>query len=286
MDFLRRTPAFLAFLSFFFAPVSFAGIPTLSFQDLSDQDITPQGKSALSLNQENWRHAETPHFVYHFTDEKQAETIYLHAEVQYQWIKDMFGVEKDTWKKKGHIFIFEDKQVWEKFNTRGGEKFLGFAGFTDGWELFMQRAPYWLSPQRTLAHEITHIILFRFLDGPIPLCLNEGFAEFMATKAVAVQAGGNEYNIRTLQLIPKDEYISLRELTQARSYPSNIQAFYQESELLARFLILNYGSKNFYSVLKRASQGEDFEKVLDGVYDVDLPELEEKFKTYAIQPSA
>ena len=272
----------MVFSLFFSVQASLAEIPILSFENLSDKDITPQGKSALSLNRENWRHAETPHFVYHFTDAKQAETVYLHAEVQYQWIKVLFGVEKDGWAKKGHIFVFEDEETWKKFNTRGGEKFLGFAAFTDGWELFMHRAPYWLSPQKTLAHEITHIIVFRFLDGPIPLFLNEGFAEFMATKAVAVQAGGNEYSIRTLQLVPKDDYISLKELSDARSYPPNIQIFYRESELLVRFLILNHGSKNFYSVLKKVSQGEDFQKVLDAVYGFSLSELEEKFQAYAI----
>jgi len=80
--------------------------------------MSPEGKSALSLNEGLWKHAETAHFVYHFTDEKDARTVYLHAEAYYEWIKNFLGVEQDPWKKKSHIFVFSDKADWQKFNQR------------------------------------------------------------------------------------------------------------------------------------------------------------------------
>ena len=285
MDVLKKIPVLTAGF-ILYAALASAEIPEISFSQLSDRDLTVQGKTALSLNPESWKHTETPHFVYHFTDANQAETIYLHAEIQYEWIKEMFSVQSDPWKKKSHIFVFETEEAWKKFNTHDGERFLEFAGFTDGRDLYMHRAPHWLSPQRTLAHEITHIILFRFLGGSVPLAFNEGFAEFMATKAVAVQAGGNEYNIRILQLIPRDKYIPLKTLTGTKAYPEDMQTFYNESELFVRYLILNHGSQNFYAVLKAVSQGQEAEKALKTVYGFGFSELEEKFKTYAIKASS
>jgi len=281
----RFLAALLFLVLFFCSPfAAWAEIKIIPWEELSDRDISPQGKAALSLNREGWKHAETEHFVYHFTDVKNAETVYLHAEIYYQWIKKMFGIEKDEWSKKGQLFIFEDPKIWEGFNHENGEPLFAAEAFTTGWELFIYRAPFWLSPQKTLAHEITHIVLFRFLDGPIPIFLNEGFAEFVAFKAIAVQAGGDEYRLRVLQLVPADRYIPLEKLICMRSYPTDeIDIFYRESELLVRFLIKQNGSDGFYSLLKKVSGGRPFEKALRDAQGTDLAVFEEQFKSYALE---
>lgn len=275
-------PAVLIFT--FSAPLLLAAsIPTLSLNELSDRDMSPDGRAALSESEGSWKHAETAHFVYHFTDEKEAETVYVHAELYYQWVKELFGVTEDPWKKKSQIFIFQDEKIWGHFNERIQSSLEGQA-FTTGWELFIYRAPFWLAPKKTLAHEITHIILFRFLEGPIPLFLNEGFAEFVSTRALATGFGGNEYAVRVLQLIEPGKYIPLDELTKMKSYPAEaVETFYQESELLVRFLILHYGSRNFYTLLHAVSKGRDFEGEVKRIYDLDLSALEEKFKEFAIK---
>ncbi len=260
-----------------------ASIPTLSLDELSDKDMSPDGRAALSESMGSWKHAETAHFVYHFTDEKEAETVTIHAELYYQWVKELFGVTEDPWKKKSQIFIFQDEKIWGHFNERIQSSLEGQA-FTTGWELFIYRAPFWLAPKKTLAHEITHIILFRFLKGPIPLFLNEGFAEFVSYRAIAAGFGGDEYNVRVLQLIEPGKYIPLDELAKMRSYPAEaVETFYQESELLVRFLILNDGSRNFYALLHDVSKGNDFEEEIKKIYDLDLSALEEKFKDFAIK---
>ena len=244
--------------------------------------MSPEGRSALSQSHITWQHAQTEHFVYHFTDEKEAQTVYIHAEVYYQWVKEFFGVAEDPWKKKGHIFVFQDPKLWESFNSRVGSGIEGEA-FTNGWELFIYRDPFWLAPKKTLAHEITHLIVFRFLEGPIPLCLNEGFAEFVSYRAISAQFGGNEYQVRTLQLLKADQYLPLGTLMSMKSYPEGkVEIFYQESELLVRFLILNYGNKNFYSFLHSVSRGESIEKMIQKIYGMDVAALEEKFREYAI----
>jgi len=106
-----------AFLLIFFAvsilrtPIaSPSEIMTVNWSDISDKDISPSGKAALSFEAGLWKHAETEHFVYHFTDDKEAETIYVHAETYYKWIKDFFGVAKDEWSKKSHVFVFTNEE--------------------------------------------------------------------------------------------------------------------------------------------------------------------------------
>ncbi len=259
-----------------------APIPTISFDELSDKDISPAGRAALSESKGLWKHAETDHFIYHFTDEKEAETITIYAELYYQWVKELFGVTVDPWKKKSQIFVFQDKEVWHHFNERIQSSLEGDA-FTTGWELFIYRAPFWLSPKKTLAHEITHIIVFRFLEGPIPLFLNEGFAEFVSYRAIATGFGGNEYNVRVLQLIEPEKVIPLGDLAKMKTYPAAVETFYQESELLVRFLILTYNSRNFYTLLHEVSKGRDFTGEIKKIYDLDLSALEEKFKDFAVK---
>lgn len=261
-----------------------AQIATREWRDLTDQDLSPEGKLALSFDKALWKHAETEHFIYHFTDAKEAETVYVHAEIYYEWIKELFGVTADTWKKKMHLFIFHDPKSWESFLQRAHPRLQADA-FTTGWELFLKRDPYWLSPMKTTAHEITHVILFRFLDGPIPLSLNEGFAEFVSYRALAMQMGRSEYDLRTLQLVPREKFIPLKDLLSARDYPKakeDVEIFYRESELFVRYLILNHDSKSFYRFLKEISAGKPAVKSAEIIYGTSFDLLSEKFESFAV----
>lgn len=268
-----------------FVVSSHAEIPTREWRDLSDQDLSPEGKLALSSDKTLWKHAETEHFVTHFTDAKEAETVYVHAEVYYGWIKELFGVTTDTWKKKMHLFVFQDSRSWQAFLDRTHPS-LQTDAFTTGWELFVKRGSYWLSPMKTTAHEITHVILFRFLDGPIPLSLNEGFAEFVSYRALAMQMGRSEYDLRTFQLVPEEKFIPLKDLLSARDYPAapeDVEIFYRESELFVRYLILNHNSKDFYRFLRNVSAGQLVLKSLEGIYGMDFEILSERFEAFAIK---
>ena len=254
----------------------------MEWKDLSDQNIGPEGKAALSFGKELWRHAETEHFIYHFKESKQAETVYVHAEVYYRWIKELFGVANDSWTQKAHIFIFEDETEWKDFLIRVHPRLQGDA-YTNGRELFIYRDPYWLSPMQTTAHEITHLVVFRFLEGPIPLSLNEGFAEFVSFRALAMQMGQSEFDLRTIQLMPAPDYISVQKIIAMDAYPqSNVPLFYRESELFCRFLILSYSRENFYRFLKEISQGKPFDKSVQDIYSETPETLEQKFRAYAV----
>ncbi len=259
-----------------------AEVPSVEWRDLSDRDLSPQGKAALAIEPERWRHAESTHFVYHYGDAKQADTVWAHSEVYYGWIKEIFGVPEDAWTKKAHLFVFDREEDWKAFKQRVGEGEFAEA-FTTGWELFIYRNPFWLAPQKTLAHELTHVIAFRFLEGPLPLFLNEGFAEFMGYRAIVPKGGGSEYDLRVVQLVDPDRWVPLEELASTKTYPGDrIEDFYRESELFARFLILqNPPADRFYKLLRAVSGGTAFDRALEEVYGVTPEELEPRFRTFA-----
>lgn len=260
-----------------------SGIPELAFEELSDRKLTETGQSALKVYGDAWHHAETSHFIYHYHAPKEAETVLVQAEAYYLWVKQMFGVSSDEGKKKSHVFIFDDRVLWKSFNERTPEKLPGAEAFTNGSELFLYREPFYLEPQRVLAHEITHLVLFRFVNGTVPLFLNEGFAEFMATKAIAMKTDGDPYRLRTFRTIPAADFITTEELAGLQGYPEGReQLFYQESELLTRFLILNYPQEKFYSLLKSTAGGKTFAQAVEELYGMDMEAFSEKFRLYAV----
>lgn len=255
---------------------------TKAFSELTDRQLTATGEDALKVYGDAWQHSETEHFVYHFHDAKAAEPVLVAAEAYYQWVKELFGVGTDEEKRKGHIFVFEDKEVWRSFQQRTPEKLPGAEAFTNGFELFIYREPFYLSPQRVLAHEITHLVLFRFVKGKVPLFLNEGFAEFMGTRAMALKADGDDYRVRSFPKIAAEDFIAVPELISLQTYPSGREeVFYRESELLARFLILNEKPEKFHELLKRSADGKDFESALEDLYGMDVEGFAEKFGRYS-----
>lgn len=287
---VSRTVFLTFFISFLVVPSSFSQslVKIVDWRDLSDRSVSADGRAALQIDRDLWKHAETEHFVYHFRDEKEAETVYVHAEVAYRWIKDMFGVSEDHWSTKCHIYIFENKISWQEFNKQPGERLPGAEAYTNGTELFIYREPFYLTPQKVLAHEITHIVVYRFLKGTVPLYLNEGFAEFMSYKAIALQADGNEYNFRTIARVPEKDFIPLDQLVAMKNYPETPEAkgiFYHESELFVRYLILNNDEKKFYSFLQKTAFGVSLKEALKEIYDMDLENLTSKFRAYAVVSS-
>lgn len=257
------------------------GIDVVAWEDLSDRDISPEGRAALSLYKSAWKHAQTGHFVYHFTDERSAETVYVHAEIYYKWIKDFFGVSEDRWAKKNHIFIFSGEESWKEFLKRLKRPDYPEA-FTTGWELFIERKPLWVSPRTSLAHELTHVIVFKFAEGPLPLFLNEGFANYVSRQLVGMQLDNAGYRLPYLEPIPEDAYIALKEISAMDSYPAGRTAvFYNESEWLVKFLISRYGKEKFYELLKKNAAGEDFGKSLEVVCGVSRDDAEADFREYS-----
>ncbi|HEX8279919.1 MAG TPA: hypothetical protein VF551_00965, partial [Chthoniobacterales bacterium] len=74
------------------------------------------------------------------------------------------------------------------------------------------------------------------------------------------------------------------------SYPpaAQVNAFYDESERLVRFLVASDRGK-FLELFELSARGSDFEIALTRAFGGtfrDLPDLEEQFHTYAVKESA
>ncbi|MGH7938308.1 MAG: hypothetical protein ACRD5Z_06985, partial [Bryobacteraceae bacterium] len=74
----------LAFLPRLEAQLS--GLNEVEFSSLSQRDPNPLGAQALAIHPEEWKHAETDHFIYHFVHGYVATPISVEAEFYYRVI--------------------------------------------------------------------------------------------------------------------------------------------------------------------------------------------------------
>src|SRR5438270_11225615 len=55
-------------------------LPEVEFSQLSQRNPNPLGEKALAIHPEQWKHAETDHFIYHFVHSYVATTLSLEAD--------------------------------------------------------------------------------------------------------------------------------------------------------------------------------------------------------------
>ena len=268
-------------------PQGLNALKEIPFHGLSSTSVTPLGGAALSIRSNEWKHAETDNFIYHYFHDFIATPVSVEAEFYYRVIAKDLNKDTSHWERKAQIFILESPEDWKTFQTRG---------FLDPWtggihqhgELFIQRDPNLKFKGSTLGHEIAHLVVDRFYGSNVPLWLNEGYAEYISRVAYAsyYRARGYGAKPRTDGLTAAS-FVPLDRLTQAVTYPSDVNevlAFYTESEKLVRFL--NAADKTKFLVLLDAlAHGSLFENALHKAYGTLYPtptQLEAAFRPYAI----
>ena len=267
--------------------VPFTEVP---FERLSDRQITPFAQAALSIRAAEWKHAETANFVYHYFHSFIAAPVAAEAESFYRMIAR--DLEKDTsqWERKCHIFIFEEDADWARFQQAGGlDPWTG--GVHRGGELFLQRNPAHRWKGNTLAHEVAHLVVHRFFGPGVPLWLNEGYAEYAASRVHAAfqRARGYLSRPRSAAIDPA-AFLPLSTLTTQSSYPADplqVGTFYDESERLVRFLSAA-DKRGFGLFFEAMSKGNRFETALGKGFAgrwSGVEALEREFKAYAARDS-
>jgi hypothetical protein len=264
-------------------------IPEIAFEQLSDRVLTALGKKALQVRPGEWKHSESEHFIYHFFDRPMASAVSIEAEFAYRVIAAELGRDTTAWERKCHLFLFDDENDWKAFQKFGGlDPWTG--GIHGEGALFLRRNPGPKADNTTLPHEITHLVLFRFFGPGIPLWLNEGFAEYAATRCRAAFYRARGYSARPRAMSVKaEQYIPLGELTTATSYPAEdtqVAAFYEESQKLVRFLSAA-DRKGFLAFLEAMGRGAQFETAARthfGNRFLNLEAVEREFKSYATTP--
>ncbi len=163
-----------------------SSLPEIEFSQLSQRDPNPLGEKALAIHPEQWKHAETDHFIYHFVHSYVATPVSVEAEFHYRVIAKELERDQPAGDVKSHIYIFERPEEWQQFQVFGNlEPWSG--GIHSAGSLFVQRNPAYKFSDNLLGHEIVHLVLHRFYADGIPCWLNEGFAQFISKQLIRSQ---------------------------------------------------------------------------------------------------
>ena len=259
-------------------------LPEVEFSQLSQRDPNPLGEKALAIHPEQWKHAETDHFIYHFVHSYVATPVSVEAEFHYRVIAKELERDQPPGDTKSHIYIFERPEEWQQFQVFGKlEPWSG--GIHSAGSLFVQRNPAYKFSNNLLGHEIVHLVLHRFYTDGIPCWLDEGFAQYISKDAHASYERARGFISKPhSQAIAEQDLIPLAALVSMTHPPSErVHTFYDESERLVRFLAAT-DQPSFLALLDALARHQPFETVLPRLYSgkfASLSVLEEKFRDYA-----
>lgn len=265
---------------------SINSLPEVEFAELSQPGSNPLGGRALAIRPQEWKHGETEHFIYHFIHSYVATPISVEAEFHFRVITRELGLETmPGGSAKSHIYIFEKAEDWKLFQSRARlEPWTG--GIHSGGSLFIVRDPAYRFANNSLGHEIAHLVLFRVYEHPLPLWLEEGFAEYVSRVTRASYQRARNYIARPRsESIEGDRLMPLSRLIALTDYPARdqVEIFYDESERLVRFLVA-IDPAGFRGFLADVARGEGFDTVLARNYAgrfVDVAALDKEFYPYA-----
>lgn len=210
------------------------------FAHLSQRDLSDWGKAALAIQPDKWRHGETQHFIIHFF--RNGPAIARRCEEFYTEIRAFFRNPPDQLgERKSHVFAFHEAGDWANFAPLTGLAHV--TGVTRDHEFFYlatKPTGHYDWEARAQAHEMTHLVLNRFLTGDLPLWLNEGLAEYFAQRKTSTTA---EFRRRVGQAAP----YPLGLLFTADRYPNRQEemlSFYAEAAIVVDFLTYTAERRN------------------------------------------
>jgi hypothetical protein len=286
-------------MSIFFAAITISILPAVAedspaiglnnlseveFSHLSQRDPNPLGEKALAIHPDQWKHAETDHFIYHFVHSYVAAPVSVEAEFHYRVVAKELEREQPAGDTKSDIYIFEQPEDWQQFQVFGKlEPWTG--GIHSAGSLFIVRNPKYRFQDNSLGHEIVHLVLHRFYTGGIPSWLDEGFAQYASKAAHASYQRARGYIAKPRsQAIAVQDLIPINTLSAMTHPPSeHVETFYDESERLVRFLALT-DKPSFLALLDALARHQPFETAFMRTYAgkfANLAALEEKFREYA-----
>ncbi len=266
--------------------VGLSSLTEVDFASLSQRDPNPLGEKALAINPEQWKHAETEHFIYHFVHGYVATPVSIEAEFHYRVVAKELERDQPASDVKSHIYIFERPEDWQQFQVYGHlEPWSG--GIHSAGSLFIQRNPAFKFSGNALGHEIVHLVLHRFYPDSIPLWLDEGLAQFISKDAHASYERARGYQAKPHSAaVEINDFIPVATLTTMGYPPSNrVRTFYDESERFVRFLA-ETDKHSFLLLLDALARHQPFETTTMQLYSgrfASLENLEEKFRQYSTQ---
>lgn len=186
-----------------------------------------------------WKHSETEHFVVHYTQSADAYPAMRYIECAFFVVTQTLQIDTSKSKRKSHVFIFPDSATWKVF-TQSKDMPSEVAGFAYKDELLLGAHSEKDTYLKILCHEATHAVVAHFYPGQhLPLWLNEGFADYMGAKSLALRRGHKIGNY----LATKPGQIAINDIFNRIKYGdsmygnSDVVQFYAQSEKCVRVLL-------------------------------------------------
>jgi len=263
-------------------PYTIAAVP---FAQLSDKNLTLDGRRALAIRRSEWKHTETKHFVIHYFSSSIAAPVSVEAEFYYRYIMNDLGNAEPATEGvassvgKTHMYLFESRQDWVEFRTAALLESWTGAVHIDG-ALFVPRYPEFKWKGNALGHEISHLLVSRVVGTGLPLWLKEGYAEDVSSRGNSAFYRARGYASTPRELIPPS-WMPLARLTTLQDYPpeAEVSTFYRESRALTAFLSSDGKKTQFLKFFREMGQGTDVATALDMAYgsrwsSLDMLEIE------------
>ena len=242
------------------------GLEEVELSALSQPDGNALGRIALALHPEEWKHAEGEHFIYHFVRTFVASRAAVEAEFDFRVITRELEKPELSSDRKSHVYIFDRPEDWHEFQKAGIlETWTG--GIHAGGSLFLLRDPSHKFSNNTLAHEVAHLVVYRYYGAHIPSWLNEGFAEYVSRTSLASYQRARGYIMKPYsQSFAPGSAISVSTLIRMTRPPNQfVDTFYNESERLVRFLVSSDKAR-FLTLFEDLARNESFDDAFPRVY--------------------
>jgi len=265
------------------------GLQAVPLAQIADRQISRLGQAALAIRPNEWLHAQTEHFVFHYFQSHVATPVSVEAEFYRRVYAQELRVESLPPGPKAHVFVFDRPVDWDAFRRNASlDPWTG--GIHSGNELFVLRDPSYKFKDNGLGHEILHLTIARLYPAPLPLAIEEGLAELLSIRARSSYMRARGYISKPYApTLAKARMLPLRQLLATRSYPATpeaVEVFYAQSHLLVRFL---WGDdpKAFLDLLARLGRGEPLENAIPmafGTRFTGIDALDAAFQARRVPP--
>ncbi|HEX8297260.1 MAG TPA: hypothetical protein VF593_13230 [Chthoniobacteraceae bacterium] len=253
------------------------------WDELSSKTVSKDGATALGIDREKWKHAETENFILHYRRATEAQKVAREVEYDLWFIASVLGATKERYARKSHVYLFEDTEEWQKFLGETDAPSWS-ASFAYGDELFLnvrRASDTGRFNSSTLAHEATHAVVARLFRGQRwPLWLSEGFAEYMGGASIAARKG------QTLKRHQASLYaadLPLDKLEALTSYPPDelaVGQLYQSSEKFVRFLMTEFPSARITKFIEAVLGGKSMQAAVLAVYSDQVKDWNDFTRRY------
>ena len=261
------------------------GIADISGAEVPRDALLREDIAWLDNSGHAWHHLRTTHFVIHYEKKIFAAKVARLAEAFYDYISADLppGFPDRMDERLSHIFVFADPRAWSAVIS-------GTPGLTPLTASFVRNQTMYLQEwgdsssekMSVLAHEMTHLVLNRFLEERIPLWLNEGLAEYYGEFAYRAVRGMGQS--KSSAFPPAKELLPLKTLFALKGYPpdSVVLTFYRTAKYLVGFLRLRHGAECWNEYFTAVAGGaESTGALLEAFSWAGVEEMEGEFRKFA-----